>query len=298
MFLTDKIFKIRGSENTLGIIGYPVSHSLSPLMHNTAIRSLSLEYHYYPFQIRPEELSNAVNDIRNLGIKGINVTIPHKEPIIDLLDDINRDARLIGAVNTVNREGEKLVGYNTDGKGFIKSLREDAKVDPKGKNILILGAGGAARGLAIQLSLEKTNRIVIANRTLKRAEELVKDLKEKVGFCECTSIPLEDKIITDYIPDSDIIINATSLGMKGEDSPIIHSDLITKRHLVCDIVYSPLETPLLKEAKMRGAKVLNGLGMLIYQGALSFEIWTGKEFPVDLVRETLIKELDSIDPHK
>jgi shikimate dehydrogenase len=275
----------------LGIIGYPIGHSLSPLMHNTAIKSLSLGYRYFPFQVKPEELKDALKDFRSREIKGLNVTIPHKESVIDLLDEIEPDARLIGAVNTINREGDRLVGYNTDGKGFVQSLRKDAKTEPKGKAVLMLGAGGAARGLAIQLALEKVEKIIIVNRTLKRAELLAEDVKEKAGFHEASAISLEDKAVADYLSDSDIVINTTSIGMKKGDPPVLPYDCISKKHLICDIVYNPLETDLLREARKRGAAVLNGLGMLIYQGDLSFEIWTGRTFPVDLVKKALMDKL-------
>lgn len=289
------MLNIDNPQKALGIIGYPIQHSLSPLMHNTALKFLSLDYSYYPFEVRPEDLSGAIEDIRSLKIKGINVTIPHKENIIGLLDDMNEDAKLIGAVNTVNREGEKLIGYNTDGKGFIKSLKEDAGESLRGKNILIFGAGGAARGLAVQIALEKPATILIANRTLSRAESLVKYLKEKIGF-DASVLPLKNETIRDYIKNSHIIINATSIGMKEKDPPLFSCELLSSRNLVCDIVYNPLKTPLLKKAEQMGARVLDGLGMLIYQGALSFKIWTGKEFPVDLVRKILTEKLTENSP--
>jgi len=278
-------------QQILGIIGYPVSHSLSPLMHNTAIKSLGLNYSYHAFEVKPGDIPDAVRGIRAMGIKGINVTIPHKEAVIPLLDEISSDARLMGAVNTISLQGERLVGHNTDGRGFVQSLKSEAGVHPRKKNILLLGAGGAARGLAIQLASEGASRIVIANRTYQRAERLSNDLLQKTGYAASTPLPLENSVIRDCMDDMDIIINTTSLGMKKKDPALFSYNLLSKRHLVCDIVYHPLETPLLREAKKRGARVLNGLGMLIHQGSLSFRIWTGRKFPIDLIRKKLVREL-------
>jgi shikimate dehydrogenase len=278
-------------QQILGIIGYPVSHSLSPLMHNTAIESLGLNYCYHAFEVKPGDIPDAIRGIRAMRIRGINVTIPHKEAVIPLLDEISPETKLMGAVNTISLQGERLIGHNTDGRGFVQSLKLEARVHPRKKNILILGAGGAARGLAIQLASEGASRIVIANRTYQRAEKLSNDLLQKTGYAASTPLPLEDNVIRDCMTDVDIIINTTSIGMKKKDPPVLSYDLLSKRHLVCDIVYHPLETPLLREARKRGARVLNGLGMLIHQGSLSFQIWTGKKFPVDLIRKKLISEL-------
>lgn len=281
--------------NILGIIGYPIGHTLSPLMHNTAIKELGLDYTYLAFEVKKGNLALAVGGLKGLGISGINVTIPHKESIMQYLDYLNEDAELIGAVNTVKLEEGSLKGYNTDGKGFLESLKADANEDIKGKRIILFGAGGAARAIAIHLALEGAERIIIANRTAERGERLAEYIrgKKQEARGKIRAISLNDSLIVEYFKETDIIINTTSVGMKSGDVPLFSYDYISDRQLVCDIVYSPLKTRLLREASVRGARILNGLGMLIYQGSLSFKIWTGYEMPVEIVRKAMIDELQS-----
>ncbi len=282
--------------NILGIIGYPISHTLSPLMHNTAIKHLGLDYIYLPFEVKKENIALAIGGLKGLGIGGINVTIPHKESVIPYLDTLDDSAGLIGAVNTIKLEDGSLKGYNTDGLGFLKSLKIDAHEEAKGKNIIILGAGGAARAIAIQMALEGAKGITIANRTLERGEKLTESIRCKMqdARCKIKAIALNDSSLIEYFRKADIIINTTSVGMKDSDTPLFPYNYISDRHLVCDIVYKPIETKLLKEASARGARILNGLGMLVYQGSLSFKIWTGHEMPVEIVRKTLMEELKII----
>jgi len=289
-------------KNILGIIGYPIGHTLSPLIHNTAIKHIGLDYIYLPFEVKKENIALAIGGLKGLGIKGINVTIPHKESVIPYLETLDDNAKFIGAVNTIKLEDDKIKGYNTDGLGFLKSLKIDAKEDVKGKNIIILGAGGSARAIAIQMALEKANSVIIANRTVGRGKKLAEYTKLKVhdpssGWVprkpKVKAIALNDSLLVEYFREADIIINTTSIGMKDNDNPLFPYNYITNKHLVCDIVYKPIETNLLKEALLRGARILNGLGMLIYQGSLSFKIWTGHEMPVEIVRKTLMKELKS-----
>ncbi len=280
--------------NILGIIGYPIGHSLSPLMHNTAIKHLGLDYIYLPFEVRKEAISLAVGGLKGLGIKGINVTIPYKESVIPYLDGMDENAGLIGAVNTINLEGDGLKGYNTDGIGFLQSLKIDAREDVKDKTVILFGAGGAARAVAVQTTLEGAKEIIIANRTLGKGEKLAEYIKSRVkgqGSRVIKAIALNDSLLVEYFRKADIIVNTTSVGMKESDAPLFPYDYISDRHLICDIVYRPIETGLLREALKKGAKILNGLGMLIYQGSLSFKIWTGYEMPVEIVRKTLMKEL-------
>ena len=280
--------------NILGIIGYPISHTLSPLMHNTAIKHLGLDYIYLPFEVKKENIALAIGGLKGLGIGGINVTIPHKESVIPYLDTLDDSAGLIGAVNTIKLEDGSLKGYNTDGLGFLKSLKIDAQEEAKGKNIIILGAGGAARAIAIQMALEGAKGITIANRTVERGIELEGYINSGVkgqGSRVIKAVSLNDSSLIEYFKGADIIINTTSVGMKDSDTPLFPYDYISGRHLVCDIVYKPIETKLLKEASARGARILNGLGMLVYQGSLSFKIWTGHEMPVEIVRKVLMEEL-------
>ena len=278
----------------LGIIGYPISHTLSPLMHNTAIKHLGLDYIYLPFEVKKENIALAIGGLKGLGINGINVTIPHKESVIPYLDTLDENAKFIGAVNTIKLEDGSLKGYNTDGLGFLKSLKIDAQENTKGKNIIILGAGGAARAIAIQMALEGAKSIIIANRTLERGKKLAKYICSKLKAQSSKllkAVSLNDSSLIGYFREADIIINTTSVGMKNGDTPLFPYDYISDRNLVCDIVYKPIETKLLKEASARGARILNGLGMLVYQGSLSFKIWTGHEMPVEIVRKVLTEEL-------
>ena len=263
-------------------------------MHNTAIKHLGLDYIYLPFEVKKENIALAIGGLKGLGIAGINVTIPHKESVIPYLDTLDDSAGLIGAVNTIKLEDGSLKGYNTDGLGFLKSLKIDAQEEAKGKNIIILGAGGAARAIAIQMALEGAKGITIANRTVERGIELEGYINSGVkgqGSRVIKAVSLNDSSLIEYFKGADIIINTTSVGMKDSDTPLFPYNYISDRHLVCDIVYKPIETKLLKKASLRGARILNGLGMLVYQGSLSFKIWTGHEMPVEIVRKVLMEEL-------
>src|SRR3989338_1816716 len=220
--------------NILGIIGYPIEHTLSPLMHNIAIKHLGLDYIYLPFEVKKENIAIAVGGLKGLGIKGINVTIPHKESVIPYLDALDDNAKFIGAVNTIKLEDDKLKGYNTDGLGFLKSLKIDAQENAKGKNIIILGAGGAARAIAVQMALEDAKSIIIANRTVERGKELAKYISSKLKAQSSkllSAISLKDSLLVEYLREADIIINATSIGMKETDTPLFLYDYISDRHL-------------------------------------------------------------------
>lgn len=281
--------KITGKTKIVGIFGYPIEHTFSPLMHNAAFSALGLDYSYIPFEVRPEDLKSAVESIRSLNIRGVNITVPHKEAVIKYLDELSKEAKLIGAVNTIENRGGKLIGHNTDGRGFIKSLLEDAKTRVKGKRILLLGAGGAGKGVAVSCALEGAPEIIIANRTIKKAEELAKYLKRNFKKTKFSAIPLERHKLAKGIACADILISATSIGLKGKGLlPISQKDL--HRDLVIyDLIYNPRITPLLKIAGRVGVKkAVNGLGMLIHQGALAFQIWTGKKPPVDVMKKAVL----------
>ncbi|MFZ3064395.1 MAG: shikimate dehydrogenase [Nitrospirota bacterium] len=281
--------KITGKTKIVGIFGYPVEHTFSPLMHNAAFSALGLDYSYIPFEVRPEDLKRAVEGIRALNIRGVNITVPHKEAVIKYLDELSKEAKLIGAVNTIENKGGKLIGHNTDGRGFIKSLLDDAKTRVKGKSVLLLGAGGAGKGVAVSCALEGASEITIANRTVKRADELVGYLKRNFKKTKFSVIPLDGHELAKGIAGADILINATFIGLKGKGLlPISQKDL--HRDLVIyDLIYNPQITLLLKIAGRAGVKkAVNGLGMLIHQGALAFQIWTGKKPPVDVMKKAVL----------
>jgi shikimate dehydrogenase len=273
---------ITGKTKIVGLFGYPVEHTLSPYMHNAAFEALGLDYCYLPLRVEPKDLKEAVTAIKALNLRGVNVTIPHKEAAIPYLDELDREAALIGAVNTILYAGGRLIGYNTDGRGFVRSLKEKGGIDPKGKRIMVLGAGGAARAIAFSLALEGVEKIFITDIIDKKAIELSSAVSNKTST---ETIYIKD--LKEHIGEVDILINATPMGMKKEDPLPISPELLSERLLVYDMVYNPPKTPLLSEAKARGAKVLGGIGMLLYQGALSFKIWTGQEPPIDVMKKAI-----------
>lgn len=285
--------KITGNTKIVGIVGHPVGHTLSPAMQNAAFAGLNLDYCYLPFDAPPQRLPAAVEGLRAFGVRGFNVTIPHKETIVPLLDRLTDEAKRIGAVNTVQADGDALVGHNTDGKGFLRSLMEEGGIDPRGARALILGAGGAARAVAVALAMAGAGSIRIANRTAERGEALAEMLRSQFNDLSIQGLRWErsPEEWEERLAEADLLVNATSVGM-GSDSSPVPTKAIHPKLLVCDLVYRPLETSLLKAARSRGAKALSGLGMLLYQGALSFEIWTGRPAPVRVMREALLSELE------
>lgn len=295
---------IRGTTRVLGVFGDPVEHTLSPSMHNRALAHLGLDYVYVPFHVRPPHLREAVRGVRALGITGVNVTIPHKVAMLEHLDALDPGARLSGAVNTVHNQDGRLVGYNTDGPGFVRSLQEEAGVDPAGKRFVIVGAGGAARAIAVQLALSGAAHIAIVNRTVKNAEVLLEVVRQAVAEAahvggdqlgtHAQVVEWADaKGLAQVFAEGRVVINTTSVGMapKSDVPSVVPPELLHPGQLVCDIVYVPQETSLLKAAKARGCQVLEGLGMLAYQGAIAFEYFTGQVAPVELMRQTLAEAL-------
>jgi shikimate dehydrogenase len=279
-------------ETTLlyGIFGYPIGHSLSPLMHNTAFAHHGLDALYLPFAVHPTHLEIAVKSIVALLIRGVNVTIPHKQAVMPWLDEVSPEARLIGAVNTIHLRDGRLHGYNTDGMGFLRAL-EEAGSDVAGRSVMLLGAGGAARAIAVQLCLSGIRQLHLANRTPTRAAELARFLKQNVPHADISVVSMGASSLAAHLPHCDIVVNATSVGMHPGDPMVLPSTELGPRHLVCDIVYRPLHTPLLRAAQRQGARTVDGLGMLLHQGAKAFEIWTEHAFPLALIRARLLEAL-------
>jgi len=272
----------------VGIIGYPLGHSVSPAMHNAAFRKLGIDYEYIPFEVEPEDLKEALSGLRALHIAGFNVTIPHKETIVPLLDEVTKLARTIGAVNTVQNQEGKLVGYNTDGPGFIESLKEDANFEPEGKSAVVLGAGGAGRAVSTMLAEVGIKSLTITDII----EEKAKALAEYLGS-PCRFVKIESADLQKSIEEADLLVNTTPIGMapKINNCPLSENTKLNKKTLVYDLVYNPSETKLLKTAKAAGCKTCSGLGMLVRQAALAFSIFTGEEAPVDLIWEAARREL-------
>lgn len=275
-------FKKPGPETALYcLIGYPVKHTLSPVMHNAAFQKLGLNALYLAFEVRPEDLEKAVHGLVALGFMGFNVTVPHKQSIMKFLESVDPIAQKIGAVNTVKIEWGKLYGFNTDATGFLKSLQEQ-NFSPAGKKAVILGAGGAARAVAVALLQEGLDFLVIANRTLERAEGLKHTLK-RMFYVEIETTGLASSRLKRFLETCDLLINATTLGLHPEDPPPIPLEWIHPNLFVYDLIYNPPETPLLKHARETGAKTCNGISMLVHQGAEAFEIWTGKKPPLSVM---------------
>jgi shikimate dehydrogenase len=272
----------------VGVIGDPIEHSLSPRMHNAAFEYLGLDYLYLPFRVLEKDLKNAVRGAKAFNLKGFNVTIPHKVSIIKFLDDVDLTARKIGAVNTVVNEEGKLLGYNTDGLGALEALRDEG-VNPEGKKIVVIGAGGASRAITFQLA-SICSKLVILNRTRIRAVKLAGELTNVGSVVEGRSLTL--KSLGSSLNDSDILINTTSVGMHPNvnESPV-PKEFLHKELVVFDIVYNPLETSLLRYARNVGAKSINGVGMLVNQGAIGFKMWTGYEAPKDIMRKAVVEGL-------
>lgn len=277
--------EIKGSTNIVGLIGHPVEHSFSPPMHNAAFKKLGMDYVYTAFDVDSNNLKEAIDGARALNIKGFNVTIPHKIEVMKYLAEIDEIASLIGAVNTI--DFKDLKGYNTDGIGAIKAIGEVTNV--KNKNIVIVGAGGASRAISFYLAKYGADSLTILNRNVDKAQGLASDVLSSGLIDDVESNSIDSMDLT----DADILINTTPVGMHPnvDDMPIalagdMHEDLV-----VFDAVYNPNETGLLKEAVKASAKPVYGIKMLLYQGAESFEIWTGKKAPVDAMEEALIKTL-------
>ena len=278
---------IKGSTNIVGLIGHPVEHSFSPPMHNAAFAKLGLDYAYVAFDVNPNDLKLAIGGAKALNIKGFNVTIPHKIEVMQYLDELDEVARLIGAVNTI--DFKNLKGYNTDGIGAVRAIEEVTSI--KDKNVVVAGAGGASRAISFYLAKFGAGAMTILNRNVNKAQDLAGDVlkSDLIGDVSADSISEIDS----YLKDADILVDTTPLGMDPHinDEPIAKSDAMHDNLVVFDAVYNPNETVLLKEAIKAGAKPVYGIKMLLYQGAESFKIWTGRDAPIDVMQDALNKHL-------
>jgi shikimate dehydrogenase len=280
---------VSGKTKVYGVIGDPIEHSLSPVILNAAFEASKLDCVFLAFKVKPEQVKAATAGMRALEIQGLNVTMPHKNAVIEFLDEIDPTARLLNAVNTIKNENGKLFGFNTDGIGALNALRANG-VEAKGKKVLLLGAGGAAKAIAFALGKE-ASELSILNRSLKPAAELADQLYQAFNakVIVYTFSPLALKA---NIGEADLLINATSVGMKpNANQTLIAPEYLKPDLTVMDIVYNPVETKLAKDANAAGAKVVSGVEMLIYQGAASFEIWTGHSAPVEVMRKAALNSL-------
>ena len=282
---------ITGRTTLVGIVGWPVEHSLSPAMHNAAFAALRLDWAYLPLPVYPDHLGEAVRGLRALGFAGANVTVPHKQTVLTYLDEVGHAAQVIGAVNSVAVRDGLLYGDNTDAVGFIDSLR-DAGFDPAGTYCALLGAGGAARAVAHALAEAGALQVSIYNRSFSRARHLCQDMAKFHPDVRFEAASLSD--LSAIGDDVDLLVNATTLGMwpNTEVSPWPRELPIPGQLSVCDLVYNPQETLLLTQARAVGAETVEGLGMLVHQGAAAFELWTGRPAPVATMRAACLAALE------
>ncbi|MEE0941892.1 MULTISPECIES: shikimate dehydrogenase [unclassified Methanobrevibacter] len=280
--------KIKGSTNIVGLIGHPVEHSFSPPMHNAAFDALNMDYAYVAFDVNPNDLKSAIEGAESLNIKGFNVTIPHKVDVMQYLDELDEVARLIGAVNTI--DFKNLKGYNTDGIGAVKAIEEVTSI--KNKNVVVAGAGGASRAISFYIAKYGAESLTILNRNEVKVESLASDVSDSGLIGEVASDSIN--AIGNYMESADVLIDATPLGMHPNinDEPIVKADMMDEDLVVFDAVYNPNETVLIKEAIKANAKPVYGIKMLLYQGAESFKIWTGKTAPVDVMEKALRNTLN------
>lgn len=283
------------------VFGDPVNHSRSPQMHNPGLEAAGVGSQYVRFHILPEELNGALGALKKAGFIGTNITIPHKGAVFEAVDDMTEVARRIGAVNTVAIDGEQLIGHNTDAPGMKRAIREEFSIDLTDLRIMLIGAGGGAgKAAAVQCAMDQCERLVLVNRTVEKAKALVEDLddlfvdpdKLEGPVDRLVAIPWEEKAMERELDQIDLIINATSVGMKRTDPEVVPSHLIRPHHLVYDMVYAPARTRLIADAKAAGARAANGLGMLLWQGALSFEFWLNEEAPAEAMRKGLLASLN------
>lgn len=270
----------------VGVFGFPVAENPTIIMQEAAFQACDLNWRYLTIEVRPEQLADAIRGLRAFNMAGINLTIPHKVAVIPHLDELAPEAEVMGAVNTVVRVGDRLIGHNTDGKGFVASLRQDAGIEPAGHHVVFLGAGGAARAMSVEMALAGASHITIVNRAAGRGQELVRLLNERTP-AEATFVPWQGSYA---VPTgAAILVNATSIGLfpAVDAMPDVDLDTLRPDLLVCDVIPNPPRTAFLKAAQARGVRTLDGLGMLVGQGAIAFEMWTGVPAPVTVMRRAL-----------
>jgi shikimate dehydrogenase len=278
----------------LGIFGDPVAHSLSPQMQNAALKQCGIDMQYARFHVHPDELKAALSYLLPLDFIGVNLTVPHKIAALDFLDQIDDEAKQIGGINTVVRRDRRLIGFNTDGAGFARAIRDEFSVDLKDLRILVLGAGGAGRAIAWQCAQANCERLVIVNRHLEKAKRIVAELQPRFAgprvlgpVPRLEAVPWDESALRFQLGHADLVVNATTVGLNANDPPALSDAVLAPHLLVYDTIYTRARTPLLTAAERAGARGANGLAMLLHQGARSFEIWFGREAPIEAMRGAL-----------
>lgn len=285
---------LKGSQDLYAVVGFPVAHSLSPVFQEAGFRELGIEARYVRVEVEPDGLPSAVEALRGVGFRGWNCTLPHKHTMLELCDELDDSARQLEAVNTVLHEDGRLTGFNTDGQGWVRGVRQDFCVDVRDMRVMLLGAGGAGRALAIQSALEKCERLVLVNRTYEKVEGLARELaplldsEKLMGAHErVKAIRWEEDLIAEEIGSMDLVVNATSVGLRAHDPAVLPSRILQPHLLVYDTIYR--RTRLLMAAQEAGARGASGASMLLHQGALAFEIWTGRTAPLAAMRKALVE---------
>lgn len=290
--------RISGRTQLAGIVGRPLDHTLSPAMHNAAYEALDLDWVYIPLPLADEtDLMRFLGAARVLPFVGFNVTMPFKQAMVGMCDEVAMMAQMAGAVNTVHVVDGRFIGYNTDGRGLLESLKSDAGFDPEGRDITIVGAGGAAGAACVSLILGKARRLVIANRSLDRAEELVARMMSHARGTELVAIDMGSA--RDDVSGSDLVVNATPVGMNPGDPSPVPPDWLHGGQVVCDMIYRSADTALLESAREKGAVAINGLGMLVAQGAIAIDIWSDSaqiKTPRDIMRSAAEAAMGGLRP--
>jgi hypothetical protein len=284
--------RIQGTTRLIGLIGTPIKHSLSPHMHNSHFEKTGQDYAYLCLEVGKEGLKQAIDALKLFNAKGSNITFPNKQEVIQYLDEISEDAKIIGSVNTITIDDEtkKIKGYNTDGRGFVASI-EELKIDYKGKKVVVLGVGGAGRAIAVQLAYDGVGELIIKDIDEALMKEVKETINKGIQNCKVKLISYEEAL-KEELKDAVLLINATPLGMKGRDNMCAISSaevLNNTKAFVYDIVYEPRETKLMKYAKEKGLQTINGVNMMLWQGALAYKIWLGEDMPLDYVRGELFE---------
>jgi shikimate dehydrogenase len=277
---------IDGTTTVVGVIGDAVRGTLSPRLHNAAFAALGLNWCYVAFQVTRDRLESALRGLPALGIAGVNVTVPHKEAVLAYLDDVTEDARIIGAVNTIRVEGDRLSGHNTDTSGMLDALTRDGGLIMKGQRAAIVGAGGAARAAAFALAGAEAAAVTIINRNWDRAAALA-DAVRRAFHCAVDAVPLDGNPVTAALREATLLVQATTVGGAQREASPVSDKALHPGLFVMDMIYNPHETALLREARAAGCRTLGGLPMLVYQGARAFEIWTGRAAPLHVMRDAV-----------
>ena len=286
----DTAVDINGETQIVGVIGWPVGHSLSPAMHNAAFKHLGLNWAYVAFEMPPDRLKQAIGGLRGLQMRGLNVTIPHKAGVVEYLDEVSETAQILHAVNTITNGAGHQTGDNTDGPGFLRSLAEQDE-EVAGKKVVLIGAGGAARAGGLALAQADVAELTILNRTVPRARQLATMVTQHSSLSSVLASGLDTP---EVVRGADIVVDCTPVGMHPHEDvpPVVPADWLKRHQLVCDLTYNPRETVLLAAARRGGARPLDGTGMLVHQGAIAFELWTGQDAPVAIMRQALLEGLD------